>query len=211
MAVLLVKQPATSGSKILEPFSLTIFDFDVTTQEQHKHPVEWTQNPVETGLEITDNAVVQPDELTITGVITDTPIGLAIPFPERAQSGYETLLRLKDDRRLVTVVTGLRVYQDMAITDVSVQRDPKNGQAVRPTVSFRKVIIVNSVTIPIPPEILDPPLQPGGASDVDAGKQPTEDLGDVGTAAADATPEGDAVDIWTDQSLPALGADILGF
>jgi hypothetical protein len=201
MAVLLVKPPATSGAKIVEILSFTIFNFDVTTSEQHKHSVDWTKNPVETGLEVTDNAVVQPDELTLSGVISDTPLGLTVPLPDRAQSSYDTLLRLKDQKLLVTVVTGIKVYQDMGISGVTLQRDPKNGQAIRPTVTFRKIRIVNSVTIAIPPEILAPPVQPSGASEIDGGKQPTTDVGDVGSEAANATPEGDAANGFFDESI----------
>lgn len=210
--ILIVKGPATSGPRIVDPLSLTIWDLDVGTSETHSHKVDWTDQPVESGLDVTDHAIIQPDEVTISGIISDTPLGLALPLPDRAQSGYETLLRLKDERRLVTLVTGLKVYSDMGIVSVSAQRQPGQGQSVRPTVTLKKVRLVQSVTIPIPPEILKPPQKPSGSSAVDAGTQPTEALGVVDPVeGVDVlTEESDAVDIWADESIAAGLVDKFG-
>ena len=173
MAVLLVKSPAASGARIIELLALTILDFDATTQESHNHKVNWTSHPVESGIDVTDNAVIQPDELTLNCVISNTPLGLSLPIPDKALSGYETLLRLKDSKRLVTVVTGLRVYTNMGITNVSVPRAQGDGQKLRFTVNFKEIRKVVSVEIEIPPELLKPKVKAGGQSPVDAGTQPT--------------------------------------
>jgi hypothetical protein len=173
MAVLIIKPPALVGSTIIDPLSLTVFSFDVTTNEDHAHSTEWTEFPVETGLDISDHAVDVADEVTITGIISDTPV-YGVPAPDRAKQAYETLLRLRSAHRLVTVVTGLRVYNSMGITSVSTSRDAETGQSVMPTVTFKQISLVQSVTIPIPAALLKPQVVAGGQSPVDAGAQAPE-------------------------------------
>jgi hypothetical protein len=196
VSVLIVKGPADSGARIIELLTLTIFDFDATTKEAHTHDVDWTMNPVESGIDVTDHAVLKPEELSLSGIVTDTPIGGLPPLPGRAQSAFDTLLRLRDSKRLVTVVTGLQVYTDMGITSVKVSRDKNTGQSIRPEVSFRKIRKVASIEIEIPPELLKPAVKPGAQSPVDAGVQPPEDIPIAVVDSEDAI----ALEMWEDKA-----------
>ena len=54
-----------------------IFQFDAVINEQHSRDALVTQFPVETGQVVTDHIVVSPPELTVQGIITDSPIGNA--------------------------------------------------------------------------------------------------------------------------------------
>jgi hypothetical protein len=175
MAVLIVKPPAVQGASIIEPLALTVVVFDATMSEDHTSSVEWTDFPVESGLDVTDHAIENPNEVVITGVISDTPL-FATPTPNRSRSAFETLIRLKESHKLVTVVTGLKVYNNMGIVSVTTTRDNQTGQAVVPVVEFKQIRLVQSVTIPIPPELLKPSVAPGGSSESDAGAQSPSDV-----------------------------------
>lgn len=197
---LLVKGSAIGGSRIIDPLTLTFFEFDATISEDHSDSIEWTRNPVESGIDVTDHAIVQPEEVSITGVVSDTPLN-AIPYPDRSIELYDMILEVARNKALVTVVTGLRVYSDMGITSVGVKRDNKSSnQQVKPVITLRQVRKVNSVEIPIPPELLKPAVKPGGQSPVDAGKQPADAIDLEATAPA---PEAGALDVWSDKSLAA--------
>lgn len=51
------------------------FDFDVVTVESHSSNLRLTENPVEKGSEINDHAILEPKEITITGVM----VGYNVP------------------------------------------------------------------------------------------------------------------------------------
>lgn len=158
-------------ARIIDPLLLQLFEFDLVDSESWEDPIDWTDFPVESGISITDHGVIQPVKLTLSGVVTDSPLPPSIPTLQRARRAYEALIDIAKRRNLVTVVTGVRVLENMAIESVALARDPATGKAVRPVVSLREVRIVQSVTVAIPPEILNPPVEPDASSAADAGSQ----------------------------------------
>lgn len=55
--------------------SSTVISFDVSVSETHSRDANPTAFPLEDGRTISDHIVVAPFELTLNGLITDTPIG----------------------------------------------------------------------------------------------------------------------------------------
>lgn len=165
---------------------LLSWSFDATTEEQYEDSTEWTDHPVESGLPVSDHAIDQPVRVTLAGVVSESVAGIpgAVPLPDRARQAYDRLLSLKARHQLVTVVTGLRVLQNMGIEKVNLARDARTGLAVHPTVELKEVRLVASVTVPVPPEILKAEAKAAGqTSNVDAGKQ-TGASPDAATSAA---------------------------
>jgi hypothetical protein len=144
--------------------------FDVLSSEKWVDKTNWTSHPVESGIEISDHAIQLPTSLSLMGIVSDSPLPPELPLPLRARWAYERLLTLKNLGQTVTVVTGLRVLQDMGITSVSLMRDRKTGNAIAPRVDLKQIRIVASITVPIPPALL---LAAAGdaASKADAGTQ----------------------------------------
>lgn len=54
-----------------------IFQFDAVINEQHTREATVTAFPVEGGQVVTDHIIVSPAEITVQGIITDSPIGNA--------------------------------------------------------------------------------------------------------------------------------------
>lgn len=143
---------------------------DVSLSEQHQSEVEITEHPVETGTNIVDHARLKPSTLTIEGVISNDPMpeptAVDVVQPggpsgfvshsssqaERAGQGYKDLLALKDETRLVTVVTSLVTYSNMMLRSLSVPRDPRTGQALRFSATFVEVRLVSTKTVNIKAE-----------------------------------------------------------
>lgn len=53
----------------------TVIQLDVSEKEDHKRDSPPTENPIETGQDVSDHIILKPFSLEITGIISDTPIG----------------------------------------------------------------------------------------------------------------------------------------
>jgi hypothetical protein len=140
---------------------------DASISEQHSAEVEVTEHPVEKGANIADHLRPKPEVLTIEGLVTNTPLDPSAALvrrtqgstqfdsraelqPERAGQAYADLRALKDSGELVTVVTSLRTYENMALRSLSVPRDARSGQALRFTATLVQVRTVTSATVSVP-------------------------------------------------------------
>ncbi len=146
---------------------------DASLSETHGSDVEVTDHPVEVGANISDHIRPKPPTLSIEGLVSNTPIppagGDGTPlhitngntqvtvdikarstFQEtRAGSAYQQLLALKDSGQLFSVVTGLRTYDNMAFTTLTVPRDAKSGQTLKFTAALKQVIQVASKVVKV--------------------------------------------------------------
>ncbi len=146
---------------------------DATISEEHTHTCEVTDNPVEDGVKIADHVQLNPAQLVINGVITDTPLGfgfigdlsktagnvgagLSIPGATTGdfQGGqgslsiqaFNKMLDLQKSRQPFTVITGLKRYQNMIMTELSIPRTVQTANAIHFKASFKEVRIVKSQT-----------------------------------------------------------------
>jgi hypothetical protein len=140
MAVTLLFQQTT-----VELGSLTL---DASLSESHQKDAEVTEHPVELGADISDHFRPKQDQLQIEGVVSNTPLrGTA--DSARAQTAYETLVRLRKTGQMLTVVTPLESYENMALISLVVPRDPKLGEVLKFTASLKQVTIVQSQRVKI--------------------------------------------------------------
>jgi hypothetical protein len=129
---------------------IALLKLDAVEKEGHHSSVEATDSPVEEGVNITDHLRPKPDEVTIEGWVTNTPLpppgSQALFSPGLAENAYADLLDLHDNPRLITVITSLRTYDDVALIDLQVPRDAKTGEAVHFTAQFKQIRIVRNET-----------------------------------------------------------------
>jgi hypothetical protein len=153
---------------------------DAVLTEKHSYVNEVSQYPVEDGSDINDNIRKLPDEITINGMVSNTPIDILqaskTEVVQKTEGGVEVknltrsdvlnrvelaqdiLLRISGrtingepkDPELVDVVTGLRVYKNMAITNLEIPRDIAVGQAIKFDAALREVRKVKSESVEIP-------------------------------------------------------------
>jgi hypothetical protein len=150
------------------PAQLGTLVLDASITESHQAEVEVTEHPVEQGANIADHTRAKPESLTLEGLISNTPLNrtqtrrlvesLGVVFesnsaedavfgqPGRAEAAYVTLREIKEAGQLITVVTGLRVYEDMVMTSLLVPRDARTGEALRFTASFKQIRLVKNKT-----------------------------------------------------------------
>ncbi len=116
---------------------------DVATIVDHTFDAEVTDHPVSEGENISDHVTPQPDAVTITGIISRTPINPRI-FVEavdtsRYQRAFDKLRDLKEKPRLITLLTQRRQYDNMVLISISIVDDAATGDSIQFTARFRHI------------------------------------------------------------------------
>lgn len=184
----------TPVTLLYQPFNAIIDTLvvDCSVKEEHTAEVEVTDHAVERGSAITDHARPKPEELTLEGIVSNTPLssfqvtravtqdGVTLQttaqsnnargMPGAAELAYTQLRSLRDTAKLVTIVTQLRTYDNMAMTSLKVPREDKIGDVLKFEAKFKQVrIVTNAVTVVAtkvnktkPPQNVGPsaPVQP---------------------------------------------------
>jgi len=116
---------------------------DVATVVDHQFSVEVTDHPISEGENISDHVTPQPDGVTVTGIISRTPIDPQIISEQisnsRYQRAFDKLRGLKENPRLITLVTQRRQYIDMVLLDLNITDDVATGDSIQFTASFRHI------------------------------------------------------------------------
>lgn len=134
---------------------------------------------------VSDNVRRKPDVITISGIVSNTPANgpgafLGVPLVRGvigvgasvasgtnildavadvensiASKAFDSLVALRDEGRLVEVVTKFKKYKNMVITSLNVNQDVSIGNCLSCTVTLREVRLVQSVfvNIPVAPKI----------------------------------------------------------
>jgi len=63
-----------------------------------------------------------------------------------SQDALDWLEAIRGERRLVTVATALRIYENMAMPDLEIVKDKETGEALRFTATFREFIFTENTT-----------------------------------------------------------------
>lgn len=158
ISLLFPKRRVRIGQGVSEEFLPPgAIELDASIEEIHEGESEIPRHPVETGADITDHVRRKPESVRITGIVTNTPIllgaflGPARPFTPlsftRAEEFYDTLRNIKDEAALITVVTTLRLYENMLLKSFRVPRNVGQGNVVEATMIFEEVIFVDTETI----------------------------------------------------------------
>lgn len=147
------------------PVYINALRLDASISEQHTYAAEVTEFPVESGGAIVDHVRPVPIEVTIEGVVSNTPIGeLAINRSLETASFTDTdgtvkvyeespvskalamLEGLYADRVPVEIVTSLKTYKNMAMVSIDIPRDASGGgdNAIRFTATFKQIMMVTT-------------------------------------------------------------------
>lgn len=116
----------------------------VFNQETHSRTNTITRYPVEEGSDITDHIQDLPPVLNISCLIEAEEDGSNI-FEK-----FKELEDLASSKEVISVVSGLKVYNDMVITNLSIPRTSKNGGSLTFSASLEQIRIVSSQAVTIP-------------------------------------------------------------
>ena len=104
----------------------------VIISEGHQSSLGITENPIETGAKVTDHAYVMPKKLTLEFADAN------------AAATYNALVRFQESRRPFTIVSGLYMYRNMLIKDLSADRDKQNANILSGRCELQEIIIVST-------------------------------------------------------------------
>jgi hypothetical protein len=122
--------------------------FDTMVSEEHRFSSRVTYFPIENGTIISDHIINQPDIINLSGLVTDTPLSILAPF-NRSVAVFNFLLQIHQRREVVNVVTGIKVYENMAITSLDVPRTVKTGQTLTFNIELQRIVYVNNIQAPL--------------------------------------------------------------
>lgn len=120
--------------------------FDTMVSEEHRFTSRVTYYPVENGTIVSDHIINQPDIVVLSGLVTDTPLSLFAPF-NRSIAAFNALLQIHERREVVDVVTGIKVYKNMAITSLDVPRTIKTGQTLTFNIELQKIVYDDTIQV----------------------------------------------------------------
>ena len=140
------KQKYAQGKVQQRGTGVALVTFDTMVSEEHRFSSRVTFYPIESGRLISDHIFNQPDVVVLSGLITDTPLSIFAPF-NRSVSAFNTLIQLHERREVLDIVTGIKVYRNMAITSLDVPRNVKTGQTLTFNIQFQRIIFDNTIQV----------------------------------------------------------------
>lgn len=157
----------------------TVINIDCTVSETHERESPPTEFEIEDGSTISDHIILKPIRLEITGMISDTPISIinaiattlvsAVTPPigivgaaagialskvlsdsaSPSVAAFNQLLQLQESKTAVSVLTTLKLYDNMFISKVTIPRDANTGKVLMFTVSLVQLLLVSPQTVNI--------------------------------------------------------------
>lgn len=133
--------------------------------------------PVEEGFSVQDTIIQNPKTLTLTVVVTNTPITFREhASPNRVQEIAERFQELYKSRQLITVTSSKGVFQNMGITSISLPYDVSTKTSLEIPITLKEVLTTTAKTVAIPSE-----YGRGGDTGTTAGTASTSSYGNSGT------------------------------
>lgn len=181
-----IKPLAIVGSTIRDAEGLDLITLDATIREGHSASVELSTHPVDVATQVSEHAIVNPIEVEITGVVTNTPTspqalaglealeaaGVGGDFDGRVAATFGVMLELISAPQTVTLVTGLRTYDDMMLVELNAIREGNPGrQDIRPRMNFVQVTFATAEVVDVPPDVIARAQRSSSAKKQDKGQQ----------------------------------------
>lgn len=161
-------------------YSVGELQLHLILEEQHAIDATVTEHPVQDGSVISDHISVALREGSLRGLVSNHAIALSTSDGKRrewrtnyALAAWNTLRDIADRKELVTVVTVLETYRDVAITHVGTMRDGGTGDALEFDIRFKQVrrvrLTEDVITASVSPESMDSDIDRVVAADIDSG------------------------------------------
>jgi len=130
--------------------------FDAVFEETHEADLEVTDNPVETGVTVSDHAFMKPLRVKVSAGVSDTPLAVAADDPFASDAGrsrraFELLTELQGRAEPFDLQTGLKLYRNMVIASIRTSQDKDSSGALLFIAELREVVIVNTQIVTYPP------------------------------------------------------------
>ena len=130
------------------------YTIDAVLVEEYSLEADITEYPVERGAAISDNIRIKPRGLRITGIVSDTPIGIVADLRTiskdtkgksvgPAREALVTLETLFLAAGTLTITTDSKTYSNMAFGALSFPQTPEDAQTF--SMTFKEIVIVDNL------------------------------------------------------------------
>lgn len=136
-----------------QPVSIDGIEFDALIDQSIDYSAEVPEYPTEEGFSVSDTIVLKPETISMTLFVTDTPVTWKQRFGSgsgRVENVVKRLEELYFSKKVITIVTSDAVYDNMAITSISIAKSASAGYAREIPISFKKIVVTESSTVTIP-------------------------------------------------------------
>lgn len=123
----------------------TMYVFDAMKVANHNRQLRLTKYPVQTGYDVSYNAVLRPFLITLEVAMSDAMAeftsGMWVGNPSKSVSAYQTMQKLMENRVLLTLNTRLYTYTNMMLIDISAPDDCKTVAGLKMYLTFEQLFI----------------------------------------------------------------------
>ena len=139
--------------KATQPVSINGLEFDALIDESRTLEATVPEYSVESGFSVSDSVILNPEKLSMTLVVTNTPVtwyrrhGAS---PTRVDNVVKQLEELYFAKEPVTIVTSDATYTSMAIESITISKSLEIGYARQIPISFKKIRVTTAKTTTIP-------------------------------------------------------------
>ena len=130
---------ALIGLTFKREYTINSVLLDAVISELHSASSVVTSVPIEDGADINDHIALDPINVQIQGFISDSPLDFDLASFDRVQNAFDELFRLWKNKELVTVVTGFKIYENMAITRLDVPRDNSTFNSLKFSIDLTEI------------------------------------------------------------------------
>ena len=143
-------------------------EVSVLVSESHNLSASATKLSLESGAQVTDHVIVNPDDISVVFAMTNAGNG-----SDTARDVFETFKRMRDDRELVELTTEHHVYEDMVIIGISPLHQAPYKGALNVTLRLQQINFVRLESVGREPRNLGQgtPTQKTGSGTTNAGQQ----------------------------------------
>lgn len=184
-----------------EGYKVGSVELDMILDEDHSKSAQVTENPLQDGRAISDGIFLELQEGSLTGLVTNHSVKIAeerakqlelqdsetlmaeaenYQLENRARQAWIDLKAVMDAKQPVTIVTSLEVYDNVAITNISTERNGDSGDALEIKVSFRQILTVSlmehEVTAQVQPKDMDSDINRKSALGVNVGQKVAKNI-----------------------------------
>lgn len=184
-----------------EGYKVGSVELDLILNEDHSKSAQVTENPLQDGRAISDGIFLELQDGSLTGLVTNHSVKIAeerakqlelqdsetlmaeaenYQLENRAKQAWVDLKAVMDAKQPVTIVTSLEVYDNVAITNISTERNGDSGDALEIKVSFRQILTVSlkehEVTAQVQPKDMDSDINRKSALGVNVGQKVAKNI-----------------------------------
>lgn len=143
-------EPETTGLVILDAQGEVLLVADATTDEGATASADITQYPRQGLVDGSDGIQPRAIEVTTTLFFTVSPLTQEAD-PRRVAAAWETLRGIQTGRQVVTLITGWRVFESMALASAPISARGYSGSI---TCSWRQIEVAQVQSAQVPANVL---------------------------------------------------------